>query len=227
MIAATRDKINAIRANGRLIKKPNGLHLPISLPIPFRSLSRVKKRKNEGGTQSIYRRSLVKDEHYGFPKGVLGFIKGDLEEGLKKFQDLVDENPRDFWPYLCQIVFEDCHYLHSEDHQKRPVRGGAIANLIDEVGGAVVHIEGLSKAIPGKQQHAIHRQDCDLYQSKATLQSVLNPHFTPLIKPRSCFGILVGRKKVSDLLISVDVIGDASENIFVFVVAPCIWKGMA
>ncbi|KAF9626255.1 hypothetical protein IFM89_031647 [Coptis chinensis] len=93
----------------------------------------------------------VKDKHHGFPKGVLGFIKGlamamhknhegpaifemlnkalefaprekrvieecnirilvaqmhvtkgDLEEGLKKFQDLVDENPCDFRPYLCQ-----------------------------------------------------------------------------------------------------------------------------
>ncbi|KAF9603964.1 hypothetical protein IFM89_039318 [Coptis chinensis] len=30
--------------------------------------------------------------------------KGDLEQGLKKFQDLVDENPRDFRPYLCQGI---------------------------------------------------------------------------------------------------------------------------
>ncbi|XP_054804696.1 protein SLOW GREEN 1, chloroplastic isoform X2 [Prosopis cineraria] len=28
--------------------------------------------------------------------------KGDLEEGLKRFQELVDEDPRDFRPYLCQ-----------------------------------------------------------------------------------------------------------------------------
>ncbi|XP_034689317.1 protein SLOW GREEN 1, chloroplastic [Vitis riparia] len=31
-------------------------------------------------------------------------VQGDLEEGLKKFQDLVDENPRDFRPYLCQGI---------------------------------------------------------------------------------------------------------------------------
>ncbi|KAK9272149.1 hypothetical protein L1049_002520 [Liquidambar formosana] len=31
-------------------------------------------------------------------------VKGDLEEGLKKFQGLVDENPRDFRPYLCQGI---------------------------------------------------------------------------------------------------------------------------
>ncbi|GLU13216.1 hypothetical protein SLE2022_298610 [Rubroshorea leprosula] len=28
--------------------------------------------------------------------------KGELEEGLKKFQDLVNDDPRDFRPYLCQ-----------------------------------------------------------------------------------------------------------------------------
>ncbi|KAG5529286.1 hypothetical protein RHGRI_029847 [Rhododendron griersonianum] len=33
-------------------------------------------------------------------------VKGELEEGLRKLQVLVDENPRDFRPYLCQgIVF--------------------------------------------------------------------------------------------------------------------------
>ena len=31
-------------------------------------------------------------------------FQGDLEEGLKKFQDLVYENPRDFRPYLCQVM---------------------------------------------------------------------------------------------------------------------------
>ncbi|XP_073128171.1 protein SLOW GREEN 1, chloroplastic isoform X2 [Henckelia pumila] len=30
-------------------------------------------------------------------------IKGDLEEALEKFQVLIDENPRDFRPYLCQL----------------------------------------------------------------------------------------------------------------------------
>ncbi|KAJ4953671.1 hypothetical protein NE237_030503 [Protea cynaroides] len=31
-------------------------------------------------------------------------VKGNLEEGLKKFQDLVNDNPRDFRPYLCQGI---------------------------------------------------------------------------------------------------------------------------
>lgn len=31
-------------------------------------------------------------------------VKGELEEGLKNFQILVDENPRDFRPYLCQGI---------------------------------------------------------------------------------------------------------------------------
>ncbi|WCJ29872.1 Tetratricopeptide repeat (TPR)-like superfamily protein [Euphorbia peplus] len=31
-------------------------------------------------------------------------VKGELEEGLKKYQDLINENPRDFRPYLCQGI---------------------------------------------------------------------------------------------------------------------------
>ncbi|KAL0282310.1 UNVERIFIED_CONTAM: protein SLOW GREEN 1, chloroplastic [Sesamum angustifolium] len=31
-------------------------------------------------------------------------IKGDFEEALQKFQALIDENPRDFRPYLCQGI---------------------------------------------------------------------------------------------------------------------------
>ncbi|XP_051127452.1 protein SLOW GREEN 1, chloroplastic [Andrographis paniculata] len=31
-------------------------------------------------------------------------IKGDLESALEKFQALIDENPRDFRPYLCQGI---------------------------------------------------------------------------------------------------------------------------
>lgn len=31
-------------------------------------------------------------------------VKGELEEGLKNFQVLIDENPRDFRPYLCQGI---------------------------------------------------------------------------------------------------------------------------
>ncbi|KAK2391049.1 protein SLOW GREEN 1, chloroplastic [Trifolium repens] len=31
-------------------------------------------------------------------------VQGDLEEGLKRCQDLIDQNPRDFRPYLCQGI---------------------------------------------------------------------------------------------------------------------------
>ncbi|PPR94077.1 hypothetical protein GOBAR_AA26593 [Gossypium barbadense] len=31
-------------------------------------------------------------------------VKGELEEGMKKFQDLINDNPRDFRPYLCQGI---------------------------------------------------------------------------------------------------------------------------
>lgn len=31
-------------------------------------------------------------------------VQGELDKGLKKFQDLIDENPRDFRPYLCQGI---------------------------------------------------------------------------------------------------------------------------
>ncbi|XP_077243173.1 tetratricopeptide repeat (TPR)-like superfamily protein isoform X2 [Tasmannia lanceolata] len=34
-------------------------------------------------------------------------VKGNLEEGLKKFQDLVNEDPRDFRPYLCQVLDQE------------------------------------------------------------------------------------------------------------------------
>ncbi|XVF15032.1 hypothetical protein REPUB_Repub09cG0114500 [Reevesia pubescens] len=35
---------------------------------------------------------------------LLRALHGELEEGLKKFQDLVNDNPRDFRPYLCQGI---------------------------------------------------------------------------------------------------------------------------
>ncbi|CAJ2641650.1 chloroplast lumen common protein family [Trifolium pratense] len=31
-------------------------------------------------------------------------VQGNLEEGLKRCQDLIDQNPRDFRPYLCQGI---------------------------------------------------------------------------------------------------------------------------
>lgn len=31
--------------------------------------------------------------------------QGQFEEGLKIFQQMVNDNPRDFRPYLCQVKF--------------------------------------------------------------------------------------------------------------------------
>ncbi|XP_057775187.1 protein SLOW GREEN 1, chloroplastic [Salvia miltiorrhiza] len=64
----------------------------------------------------------------------LHLIKGDLEEALSKFQALIDENPRDFRPYLCQgIVYslldkkeeadESFETYHSLVPQEFPQRG--------------------------------------------------------------------------------------------------------
>ncbi|KAH6810366.1 hypothetical protein C2S51_024128 [Perilla frutescens var. frutescens] len=61
-------------------------------------------------------------------------IKGDLEEALAKFQALIDENPRDFRPYLCQgIVYslldkkkeadENFEIYHSLVPEEFPQRG--------------------------------------------------------------------------------------------------------
>ncbi|KAB2058034.1 hypothetical protein ES319_A11G207900v1 [Gossypium barbadense] len=35
---------------------------------------------------------------------LLRALHGELEEGMKKFQDLINDNPRDFRPYLCQGI---------------------------------------------------------------------------------------------------------------------------
>ena len=39
-------------------------------------------------------------------------LQGELDEGLKKFQDLVKEDPQDMWPYLnlvCFLTLFTCH----------------------------------------------------------------------------------------------------------------------
>jgi len=30
-------------------------------------------------------------------------LQGNLEEGLKRLQELIDQDPRDFRPYICQV----------------------------------------------------------------------------------------------------------------------------
>lgn len=39
--------------------------------------------------------------------------QGQFEEALKIFQQMVNDNPRDFRPYLCQVIFihEENEYL--------------------------------------------------------------------------------------------------------------------
>ncbi|XP_038880966.1 protein SLOW GREEN 1, chloroplastic [Benincasa hispida] len=49
-------------------------------------------------------KKLTEQRSIGILIAQMHVVKGELEEGLKKFQDLVDENPRDFRPYLCQGI---------------------------------------------------------------------------------------------------------------------------
>ncbi|KAF5203328.1 Slow green 1 protein [Thalictrum thalictroides] len=45
-------------------------------------------------------------------------VNGDLEEGLKKFNDLVNDNPTDFRPYLCQgIIYSLLNKKNEADEQ--------------------------------------------------------------------------------------------------------------
>lgn len=40
-----------------------------------------------------------------FAYGFVCVLQGELEEGLKVYKDLIDENPTDFRPYLCQASY--------------------------------------------------------------------------------------------------------------------------
>lgn len=77
-------------------------------------LALVMHKNNEG--QSVFEmlnkaldfacdeKKLTEMRSIGILIAQMHVVKGELEEGLKKFQDLVDENPRDFRPYLCQGI---------------------------------------------------------------------------------------------------------------------------
>lgn len=58
-----------------------------------RALEVARRQKKVNEERNI--RILVAQMH---------IIKGDFEEALEKFQALIDENPRDFRPYLCQGI---------------------------------------------------------------------------------------------------------------------------
>lgn len=42
-------------------------------------------------------------------------MQGNLEEGLKRFQELIDQNRRDFRPYICQVSLSasQLRFVHS------------------------------------------------------------------------------------------------------------------
>ncbi|KAL0542980.1 hypothetical protein IC582_018064 [Cucumis melo] len=49
-------------------------------------------------------KKLAEHRSIGILIAQMHVVKGELEEGLKKFQNLVEENPRDFRPHLCQGI---------------------------------------------------------------------------------------------------------------------------
>ncbi|KGN48419.1 protein SLOW GREEN 1, chloroplastic [Cucumis sativus] len=49
-------------------------------------------------------KKLTEHRSIGILIAQMHVVKGELEEGLKKFQNLVEENPRDFRPHLCQGI---------------------------------------------------------------------------------------------------------------------------
>ncbi|KAG7027110.1 protein SLOW GREEN 1, chloroplastic, partial [Cucurbita argyrosperma subsp. argyrosperma] len=82
--------------------------------VPARTLglALVMHKNNEG--QSVFEmlnkaldiardhKKVTEQRSIGILIAQMHVVKGELEEGLKKFQELVEENPRDFRPYLCQ-----------------------------------------------------------------------------------------------------------------------------
>ncbi|XP_022963050.1 protein SLOW GREEN 1, chloroplastic isoform X1 [Cucurbita moschata] len=77
-------------------------------------LALVMHKNNEG--QSVFEmlnkaldiardhKKVTEQRSIGILIAQMHVVKGELEEGLKKFQELVEENPRDFRPYLCQFL---------------------------------------------------------------------------------------------------------------------------
>ncbi|GAV89132.1 TPR_9 domain-containing protein [Cephalotus follicularis] len=73
------------------------MHKKLEGPAVFEMLGKALEiaRRGKRVTEERSIRILIAQMHV---------VKGELEEGLKEFEDLVNENPRDFRPYLCQGI---------------------------------------------------------------------------------------------------------------------------
>uniref|UniRef100_A0A162B1C8 Uncharacterized protein n=1 Tax=Daucus carota subsp. sativus TaxID=79200 RepID=A0A162B1C8_DAUCS len=51
------------------------------------------------------RKRVIEERNIRILIAQMHVVKGELEEGLKVYKDLIDENPTDFRPYLCQASY--------------------------------------------------------------------------------------------------------------------------
>ncbi|KAL8251682.1 hypothetical protein R6Q59_035375 [Mikania micrantha] len=66
---------------------------PAVFEMLYNALQIARQRKKVTDERNI--RILIAQMHV---------VKGELDDALKQFKDLIDENPRDFRPYLCQGI---------------------------------------------------------------------------------------------------------------------------
>lgn len=59
---------------------------------------------NEALELAYHEKRVPEERNIKILMAQMHLVKGDLDEALKKYQELVDENPRDFRPYLCQGI---------------------------------------------------------------------------------------------------------------------------
>ncbi|GMJ03984.1 hypothetical protein like AT4G39470 [Hibiscus trionum] len=59
---------------------------------------------NEALKVAIREKRVTEERNIRILIAQMHVVKGELEEGMKKFQDLINDNPRDFRPYLCQGI---------------------------------------------------------------------------------------------------------------------------
>ncbi|KAK8644489.1 hypothetical protein V6N13_123795 [Hibiscus sabdariffa] len=77
-------------------------------------------------------------------------VKGELEEAMKKFQDLINDNPRDFRPYLCQVR-KKVFVAMTVDFDKSTVEtgySGIIYSLLDKKKEAAEQFEIYHSLVP-------------------------------------------------------------------------------
>ncbi|KAF7840043.1 protein SLOW GREEN 1, chloroplastic [Senna tora] len=99
-------------------------------------LAMVMHKKHEGSAvfemldkalELAYREKRVTEErNIRILIAQMHVAKGDLEEGLRRFQELVDENPRDFRPYLCQGIIYSLLDKKEEAAQQFEIYGALV-----------------------------------------------------------------------------------------------------